>query len=210
MDSGDRCDQKVKRYNDHRALLDNKDVDAVIIGTPDHWHCLQMVDACQAGKDIYVEKPVGNSITECRVMMAAQKKYNRVVQAGQWQRGRQHFKDAVDYIGTGQLGRIRAVRVWCYVGWKKPISVLADSPVPAGVDYQRWLGPAKSRPFNANRYHFTFRWFWDYAGGLMFDWGTPAGLCTDRDESHRTQIHQCREFLAILQIPHLRRKHQIP
>ena len=162
---------KVKRYNDHRALLDNKDVDAVIIGTPDHWHCLQMVDACQAGKDIYVEKPVGNSITECRVMMAAQKKYNRVVQAGQWQRSQQHFKDAVDYIGTGQRGRIRAVRVWCYVGWKKPISVLADSPVPAGVDYQRWLGPAKSRPFNANRYHFTFRWFWDYAGGLMTDWG---------------------------------------
>lgn len=162
---------KVKRLNDHRALLDMKDVDAVIIGTPDHWHCLQMVEACQAGKDVYVEKPVGNSITECRIMIAAQKKYNRVVQAGQWQRSQQHFKDAVDYIGTGQLGRIRAVRVWCYVGWKKPIPAVADTAVPAGVDYQRWLGPAQKRPFNANRFHFTFRWFWDYAGGLMTDWG---------------------------------------
>lgn len=104
-------------------------------------------------------------------MIAAQQKYNRVVQAGQWQRSQQHFKDAVDYIYSGELGRIRAVRVWCYVGWKKPIPVLPDTAVPAGVDYQRWLGPAQTRPFNANRFHFTFRWFWDYAGGLMTDWG---------------------------------------
>ncbi|MDZ4794622.1 MAG: Gfo/Idh/MocA family oxidoreductase [Bacteroidota bacterium] len=162
---------KVKTFNDHRQLLDLKEVDAVIIGTPDHWHCLQMVDACQAGKDVYVEKPVGNSIEECRIMMAAQKKYDRVVQAGQWQRSQQHFKDAVDFISTGQLGNIRTVKVWSYVGWKQPIPFIADSPVPAGVDYGRWLGPATQRPFNANRFHFTFRWFWDYAGGLMTDWG---------------------------------------
>lgn len=162
---------KVKRFNDHRALLDMKDVDAVIIGTPDHWHCMIMVDACKANKHIYVEKPVGNSIEECRIMMAAQKKYNRVVQAGQWQRSQQHFKEAVDFIHSGQLGNIRSVRVWCYVGWKKPIPYIADSPVPAGVDYNRWLGPAQMRPFNVNRFHFTFRWFWDYAGGLMTDWG---------------------------------------
>jgi len=162
---------KVKTFNDHRQLLDLKEVDAVIIGTPDHWHCLQMVDACSAGKDVYVEKPVGNSIEECRIMMAAQKKYDRVVQAGQWQRSQQHFKDAVDFIGTGQLGNIRTVKVWSYVGWKQPIPFVADSPVPSGVDYERWLGPATQRPFNANRFHFTFRWFWDYAGGLMTDWG---------------------------------------
>jgi len=162
---------KVKTFADHRALLDQKDIDAVIIGTPDHWHCLQMVDACDAGKEVYIEKPVGNSIEECRVMIAAQKKYNRVVQAGQWQRSQQHFKEAVDYVHSGQLGNIRAVKVWCFVGWKKPIPFVADSAVPAGVDYNRWLGPAQLRPFNANRFHFTFRWFWDYAGGLMTDWG---------------------------------------
>lgn len=162
---------RVKTYNDHRALLEQKDIDAVIIATPDHWHCLQMVDACEAGKDIYVEKPVGNSIDECRVMISAQEKYNRVVQAGQWQRSQQHFREAIDFVHSGQLGNIRSVKVWCYVGWKKPIPYVADSPVPPGVDYTRWLGPAKSRPFNANRFHFTFRWFWDYAGGLMTDWG---------------------------------------
>ena len=162
---------KVKTFSDHRKLLELKEVDAVIIGTPDHWHCLIMTDACQAGKDVYVEKPVGNSIEECRIMMAAQKKYNNVVQAGQWQRSQQHFKDALDFIATGQLGNIRTVKVWSYIGWKKPIPFIADSPIPAGVDYERWLGPATKRPFNANRFHFTFRWFWDYAGGLMTDWG---------------------------------------
>ena len=161
----------IKTFGDHRRLLELKEVDAVIIATPDHWHCLQMVDACRAGKDVYIEKPVGNSIEECRVMMAAQKKYNRVVQAGQWQRSQQHFKEALDFIGTGQLGNIRTVKVWCYLGWKKPLPFVADSPVPDGVDYERWLGPAQNRPFNANRFHFTWRWFWDYAGGLMTDWG---------------------------------------
>lgn len=161
----------VKTYTDHRALLDNKEVDAVIIATPDHWHCLQMTDACAAGKDVYVEKPVGNSIEECRIMVAAQQRYNRVVQAGQWQRSQQHFRDAVSFVHSGKLGNIRAVKVWCFVGWKKPIPYVADSPVPEGVDYTRWLGPAQKRPFNANRFHFTFRWFWDYAGGLMTDWG---------------------------------------
>ncbi len=162
---------RLKTYTDYRRMLDDKDVDAVIIGTPDHWHCLQMVDACRAGKQVYVEKPVGNSIEECKIMIAAQKKYNTVVQAGQWQRSQQHFKSAVDFIATGQLGNIRTVKVWCYLGWKKPIPYVADGPVPAGVDYNRWLGPAQKRPFNANRFHFTFRWFWDYAGGLMTDWG---------------------------------------
>lgn len=162
---------KVKTYNDYRKLLEQKDIDAVIIGTPDHWHALIMIDACQQGKDVYVEKPVGNSIGECRAMMAAQKKYNRVVQGGQWQRSQQHFKDAVDFVYSGQLGNIRTVKVWCYQGWMKPMPVQPDSAPPAGVDYKMWLGPAPTRPFNASRFHFNFRWFWDYAGGLMTDWG---------------------------------------
>jgi predicted dehydrogenase len=162
---------KVKTYKDYRELLDNKDVDAVIIGTPDHWHALIMIHACEAGKDVYVEKPVGNSIEECRAMVAAQVKYNKIVQAGQWQRSQKHFRDAVDYIRTGKLGNIRTVKVWCYQGWMKPGEVVPDTAPPEGVDYKMWLGPAKQRPFNASRFHFNFRWFWDYAGGLMTDWG---------------------------------------
>jgi predicted dehydrogenase len=161
----------VKVYNDYKALLSQKDIDAVIIGTPDHWHALMMIHAMESGKDVYVEKPVGNSIGECRAMVAAQEKYNKVVQCGQWQRSQQHFKDAVEFVHSGKLGNIRTVKVWCYLDWKQPLNVLPDSPVPAGVDYTKWLGPAKTRPFNTNRFHFNFRWFWDYAGGLMTDWG---------------------------------------
>lgn len=161
----------IKTYNDYRSLLDRKDIDAVIIGTPDHWHALIMIHAVQAGKDVYVEKPVGNSIAECRAMVAAQEKYNKVVQAGQWQRSQQHFRDAVAFIRSGQLGNIRTVKVWCYQGWMKPGPKVADSAPPSGVDYKLWLGPAKTRPFNSSRFHFNFRWFWDYAGGLMTDWG---------------------------------------
>lgn len=162
---------KVKIYSDYRKLLEQKDIDAVIIGTPDHWHALIMIHACEAGKDVYVEKPVGNSIVECRAMMDAQKRYNRIVQVGQWQRSQQHFRDAVDFIATGQLGNIRTVKVWCYQGWMKPAPVVPDSAPPAGVDYTTWLGPAPTRSFNSSRFHFNFRWFWDYAGGLMTDWG---------------------------------------
>ena len=162
---------KVKRFGDYRALLDQKDIDAVIIGTPDHWHALMMVHALESGKDVYVEKPVGNSIIECRTMVRAQERYNGVVQCGQWQRSQQHFKDAIDFVHSGKLGNIRTVKVWCYLDWKQPIPVKPDSVVPTGVDYKSWLGPAQTRPFNINRFHFNFRWFWDYAGGLMTDWG---------------------------------------
>ncbi len=162
---------KVKVYGDYRKLLEQKDIDAVIIGTPDHWHALIMIEACQAGKDVYVEKPVGNSIEECRAMVAAQQRYNKVVQAGQWQRSQQHFRDAVDFIRAGQLGNIRTVKVWCYQGWMRPEPIVPDSVPPEGFDYSMWLGPAPKRPYNASRSHFHFRWFWDYAGGLMTDWG---------------------------------------
>ncbi|MBQ0006233.1 MAG: Gfo/Idh/MocA family oxidoreductase, partial [Alistipes sp.] len=163
--------KKVKLYNDWRQLIDNKDIDVVIVGTPDHWHCLQMVSACEAGKDVYCEKPLGNSIEECNIMVRAAKKYNRVVQVGQWQRSDPHWQDAVDFVRSGKLGKIRTVRVFSYQGWCPSIPVQPDCPAPEGVDYDMWLGPAPERPFNPNRFHFTFRWFWDYAGGLMTDWG---------------------------------------
>ena len=162
---------RIKIYSDYRKLLEQKDIDIVIIGTPDHWHALMMIEAVQAGKDVYVEKPVGNSIIECRTMVAAQQRYNKVVQGGQWQRSQQHFKDAVSFVHSGQLGNIRTVKVWCYQGWMRPEPVVPDSAPPEGVDYKQWLGPATTMPFNSSRFHFHFRWFWDYAGGLMTDWG---------------------------------------
>lgn len=158
-------------YKDWRNLIENKDISLVIIGTPDHWHCLQMIAACEAGKDVYCEKPIGRTIEECNQMINAAKKYKSVVQVGQWQRSDPHWLDAVNFIRSGKLGKIRLVRVFSYQGWCPSIPVLADEPVPAGVDYDMWLGPAPGRPFNRNRFHFTFRWFWDYAGGLMTDWG---------------------------------------
>lgn len=162
---------KPTQYGDYQKLLADKNVDVVIIGTPDHWHCLQAVEAMQAGKDVYVEKPIANSIAEIRAMVAAQEKYNRVVQVGQWQRSHAHFKSALDVIRSGDLGKIRMVKTWAYQGWMKNIPIKPDAAVPPGVNYDMWLGPAQKRAFNPNRFHFNFRWFWDYAGGLMTDWG---------------------------------------
>jgi predicted dehydrogenase len=163
--------KEVPTFKDYRKLLENKDIDAVVIATPDHWHALPMIAACQAGKDVYVEKPVGRTIEECNAMLTAARKYERVVQVGQWQRSHKHWQDAIDFVQSGKLGKIRLVKTWAYQGWMKTLSPKPDSPVPKGVDYDMWLGPAPKRPFNPNRFHFDFRWYWDYAGGLMTDWG---------------------------------------
>jgi len=163
--------KRPKTFNDHREFLKAKGLDAVIIGTPDHWHCIQMIDACAAGKDVYVEKPIANSITESDLMVKAARKYGRIVQVGQWQRSDPHWIEALSYLKTGVLGRIRQVKAWADVKYGKGFDVVPDSSPPEGVDYNRWLGPAPDRPFNQNRFHGSFRYFWDYAGGLMTDWG---------------------------------------
>lgn len=160
-----------KLYNDYRRMLDDKAVDAVIVATPDHWHALQLIDAMSAGKDVYCEKPLGNSIAECRAMVAAKQRHGRVVQVGQWQRSNQHWADAIALVHAGGIGRVRKVKAWAYMGWMKRVEPKPDQAVPAGVDYDRWLGPAPAHPFNPNRFHFSWRWYWDYAGGLMTDWG---------------------------------------
>src|SRR5690606_26707640 len=110
---------KVKKYIEYKDLLKDPNIDAVIVGTPDHWHCMMMVDAVKAGKHVYVEKPLGNSIKECEVMLAADKKYNKIVQVGQWQRSQQHFRDAMDFVHSGKLGKIRSVKAWAYQGDRK-------------------------------------------------------------------------------------------
>jgi predicted dehydrogenase len=159
------------QYKDFRKLIDNKDIDAVIIGTPDHWHCLPFVYACQAGKDIYVEKPLANSIAECDIMVKAARKYNRVVQVGQQQRSGPHFKGAIDFIKAGKIGQLRKVNIWANFNYGIGQLKVSDEPVPAGVDFETWLGPAPQRTFNKARFHGSWRMFWDYGGGLMTDWG---------------------------------------
>jgi predicted dehydrogenase len=163
--------KKPEVFNDYRKLLERKDLDAVIIGTPDHWHARIMIDACDAGKHVYVEKPMANTIYEAFQMEKAGRHYKKVVQIGQWQRSDPHWNDAFAFVQSGKLGKVRTVKVWCYESWLMPPGPVADENVPDGVDYDMWLGPAPSRPFNRNRFHFNFRWFWDYAGGLMTDWG---------------------------------------
>jgi len=159
------------QYKDFRKLIDNKDIDAVIIGTPDHWHCLPFVYACQAGKDIYVEKPLANSIAECDIMVKAARKYNRVVQVGQQQRSGNHFKGAIDFIKAGKIGQLRRVNIWANFNYGIGQLKVPDEAVPAGVDFETWLGPAPQPTFNKARFHGSWRMFWDYGGGLMTDWG---------------------------------------
>lgn len=156
---------------DFRRVLDRKDIDLVIVGTPDHWHALPTVMACQAGKDVYVEKPLSLTIAEGRVMVDVARRYNRVVQMGTQQRSSTHYAEAVEYLRSGKLGQIRLVKTWAYQDWMGNIPKVPDEASPATVDYDFWLGPAPKRPFNRNRFHFNFRWYYDYSGGLMTDWG---------------------------------------
>ncbi|MDR2036320.1 MAG: Gfo/Idh/MocA family oxidoreductase [Bacteroidales bacterium] len=166
-----RRDKKPELYNDYRQLLERKDIDAVIIGTPDHWHCLQMVDACAAGKDVYVEKPIANSIAECDAMVQAAGRYSRVVQVGQQQRSGILWQEMKRFIDSGQLGRIPRVEVWANFNYGALSLPIPDSTVPEGVDFDMWLGPAPQRTFNQQRFHGSWRMFWDYGGGLLTDWG---------------------------------------
>jgi predicted dehydrogenase len=156
---------------DFRRVLDRADIDAVIVATPDHWHALPTVMACQAGKDVYVEKPLSLTIGEGRVMVDAARRHGRVVQMGTQQRSAPHYAEAVEYVRSGALGTIRLVKTWAYQDWMGNIPVVPDSDPPPSVDYDFWLGPAPKRPFNSNRFHFNFRWYYDYSGGLMTDWG---------------------------------------
>jgi predicted dehydrogenase len=156
---------------DFRKVLERKDVDAVIVATPDHWHALQTIMACEAGKDVYVEKPLSLTIAEGRAMVDVARRTNRVVQMGTQQRSAPHFAEAVAYVQSGALGKIRVVKTWAYQDWMGDVAPVPDSEPPATVDYDMWLGPAPKRPFNKNRFHFNFRWYYDYSGGLMTDWG---------------------------------------
>ena len=161
-----------------RKLLEQKDVDAVIIAPPDHWHCTAAIYACQAGKDIYLEKPVGQNIREELLAIEAVRKYNRIAQIGLQQRSAPHFIEAAEIVRSGKLGKITSVHTFNQWGMFEMghkgtggIGSFPDSEAPATVDYDMWLGPAPKRPFNKNRFHFTFYFNWDYSGGMVIAWG---------------------------------------
>ena len=156
---------------DFRRIIDRKDIDVCLVCTPDHWHALPTIAAFQAGKDVYVEKPLATTLAEGRFMRDTAARYGRIAQMGTHWRSGEHYREAVDLVKQGKIGKVRQVRCTAYLDWITDCGNPADSGVPSGVDYNMWLGPAPSRPFNRNRFHFNFRWFWDYAGGLMTDWG---------------------------------------
>jgi len=163
-------------HTDFRRLLDDKTIDVVINATPDHWHALPVVMACQAGKDVFVEKPVAVSVEEGKAMLAAARKYQRVVQVALWQRSNLHFQQAAQIVRQGLLGQVTFVRTWNYSNaFPDGIGNPPDSEPPAGLDWDMWLGPAPKVPFNANRFGVgdrwsTFRNFWDYSNGMLGDW----------------------------------------
>ena len=173
-----RAGQKARETADFREVLADKSIDFVCIATPDHWHPYMTVEACKAGKDVYVEKPVCVAIDEGVKMVAAARKYNRVVQAGTWQRSGEHFQKACEIVRSGQLGKVTFARTWIYSNEpREGIGNPVDGPVPAGLNWDMWLGPARQRTFNPNRFgvypnaYSYFRWFWDYAGGQITDSG---------------------------------------
>ena len=146
---------------DFRKVLDDKDINGVIIAVPDHSHAHIMMLACQAGKDVYIEKPVSHTIHEGHRMRDAARKYNRVVQVGTQNRSAGHYKSAVEYVASGKLGKICMINAWeCQL--RPSIGNPPDSDPPSTVDYDVWLGPAPKRPFNPNRFHYNWRFFWDY------------------------------------------------
>lgn len=163
--------QTPKLYSDYRKMLEQKDIDIVIIGTPDHWHCLNLVDSVAAGKDVYVEKPMANTIEECNIMVQATSYYDRIVQVGQQQRSNPSFIESMALVKSGLIGPLRKVNLWANFNYGLGAKPAMDEPVPEGVDYDMWLGPAPSRPFNRNHFHGSWRHFWNYGGGMFSDWG---------------------------------------
>lgn len=164
---------KPRTVSDYRKLLDAKDIDAVLVSTPDHWHALVTVDACKAGKDVYCEKPLTLVVAEGRAMADAARANKRIVQTGSQQRSAKEFRQACELVRNGALGKLKEVTVglpgpnWVNRA-KMPVP---DGTPPAALDYDRWLGPAPERAYNANRVHYLFRFFWDYSGGQQTNFG---------------------------------------
>ena len=156
--------RKPQYYKDIRKLLEDKSINAVSIATPNHWHVLASLWAIQAGKDVYVEKPLSHNLWEGRKLVEASRKHDRLVQMGNYPRSGANLRQAVEFLRAGKLGKVRLVRGIWYSG-RGSIGKKPDGPPPAGADYDLWLGPAPERPFNPNRFHYNWHWNWDFGGG---------------------------------------------
>jgi predicted dehydrogenase len=165
-DEGRPCDQ----YGDYRALLERNDIDAVVVTTPDHWHALITIHACQAGKDVYCEKPLSLTIAEGRRMVEAARENERIVQTGSQQRSSNEFWKACTLVRNGAIGNVERVLAGI-AGCNHPGRLGPNTDPPANLDYNMWLGPAPERPYNEKRVHYNFRFWWDYSGGQMTNWG---------------------------------------
>src|SRR5260370_28170825 len=153
-----------KEYDDMRAMFDSKDVDAVSIATPNHWHALATIWACQAGKDAYVEKPASHTVYESHQMVTAARKYNRIVQVGSQSRSITHKMRAMQLLREGAIGQVYSARGLCF---RRRFSIghTPDEPVPAGLDWDRFLGPAQMKPYSKNKFAYNWHWFWDTGNG---------------------------------------------
>lgn len=165
------CGGNAKPYTDFRKMLENKDLQAIVVCTPDHWHTLMTIMACAAGKDVYVEKPLTLFVREGRWMIDAARRHNRVVQVGTQQRSGKHYQQARALLQSGYIGQIMSARAGSFRNVMPGFGSPADSPAPSDFDYDMWLGPAPKRPYNKMRGLYHFRWFWDYSGGQMTNLG---------------------------------------
>ncbi|HQO33916.1 MAG TPA: Gfo/Idh/MocA family oxidoreductase [bacterium] len=156
--------RRPESIKDFRRALDDDQVDVLVLGTPDHWHALPTIMACQAGKDVYVEKPDGHNLLEGRTMVEAARKHGRIVQLGTQSRSAKHLVTAMEYVRQGNLGKVHFAKAWENTK-QGSIGHPPDSDPPEGVDYDLWLGPAPKRPFNVRRFHSSWRWFFDYGTG---------------------------------------------
>ncbi len=165
-------DNQPDAYTDFRRVLDRKDIDAVFVSAPDHWHAPIAILACQAGKDVYCEKPLTHRLSEGRAMVEAARRYKRVVQTGSQQRSAPQFKEVRDLIRANYIGPVSHIECW-NVSNDSPggIGNPADEAPPEGLDWDMYLGPAPKVAYNRNRFIWNYRWFWDYSGGFMTDWG---------------------------------------
>ena len=152
-------------YTDYRKVLDDKEVDAVVIATPNHWHSLMAIWACQAGKDVFVEKPISHNVWEGRKLVEAARKYNRIVQAGIQSRSDEAFPEVIDYLKQGNLGKIIAAYGLCYKPRESIGKVGGPHPIPKSVDYNLWSGPAPLVPLKRSRFHYDWHWQWAYGNG---------------------------------------------
>jgi predicted dehydrogenase len=169
----DQGRREARVEKDLRRVLQDKDVDAVVVAAPDHWHALATIWACQAGKHVYVEKPASHNLVEGRRMVEAARKYHRVVQLGTQSRSSASLARAAELVRSGKLGKTPSARAW--IGGSRPnIGKAKDMAAPSGVDYQLWLGPAPERPFNHNRFHYRWHWMWDYGTGELGNNGIHA------------------------------------